>query len=118
MVRVRNPVASRKRRKRLFKRAKGFTGDRKNHACLTQDAVMKALAFNYRDRKKKKGAFRRLWIIRIGIATKAHGISYSKFVHGLALSGCTVNRKMLSNLAIEDPKGFTVIVERAKRALA
>lgn len=118
MVRVTNPVASRRRRKRLLKRAKGFTGDRKNHVRLTQDAVMKAMAFNYIHRKKKKGDFRRLWITRIGVAAKVNGMSYSKFIHGMTKAGCVLNRKMLSDLAIQDPTAFSAVVTQAKQALA
>lgn len=117
MVRVRNQVASRRRRKRLLKRAKGFTGDRKNHVRLTKDAVMKAMAFSYAHRKKKKGDFRRLWIVRIGIAAKVNGISYSKFINGLLKAGCGLNRKMLSDLAIQDPKAFSAVADQAKQAL-
>lgn len=117
MVRARNPVASRRRRKKLLKRAKGFTGDRKNHICLTQDAVMKAMAFSYSHRKKKKGDFRRLWIVRIGVAAKANGISYSRLIDGMIKAGCFLNRKMLSDLAIRDPEAFSAVVDRAKQAL-
>ena len=117
MTRVKCAVSSRRRRKRILKRAKGFVGDRKNHIRLTKDAVMKALAFNYAHRKKKKGNFRRLWITRIGVAAKINGISYSKFMRGLKESNCIVNRKMLSDLAFRDPKGFSVLVDRAKQAL-
>ncbi|NGX51575.1 MAG: 50S ribosomal protein L20 [Chlamydiae bacterium] len=118
MVRVRNAVASRRRRKRLLKRAKGFFGDRKNHVRLSSDAVMKALAFSTAHRRKKKGDFRRLWIIRIGIAAKSQGISYSKFINGLMKVGCRINRKMLSDMAIQDPKGFAVVADTAKQAHA
>lgn len=118
MVRVRNTVASRRRRKRLLKRAKGFFGDRKNHVRLTADAVMKAMAFSTAHRRKKKGDFRRLWITRIGVASKAQGISYSKFIHGMARAGCCINRKMLSDMAIRDPKGFAAVADTAKQALA
>lgn len=118
MVRVRNPVASRRRRKKLLKRAKGFVGDRKNHVRLTKDAIMKALAFSYMHRKKKKGDFRRLWIIRIGVAAKTNGISYSKLINGLTKSGCAINRKMLADLAIQDPATFSVVADHAKQVLA
>ena len=118
MARVTNAVASRKRRKRLLKRAKGFTGDRKNHIRLTQDAVMKAMAFSYEHRKKKKNDFRRLWIVRIGIAAKCHGINYSRLIHGLTKAGCGLNRKVLSEMAIQDPKGFAQVAHTAKQALA
>lgn len=118
MVRVKSCVASRKRRKRLLKRAKGFIGDRKNHLRLTSDAVMKALAFNYIHRKQKKRNFRRLWIVRIGISAKINGISYSKMMNGLKKSGCTLNRKVLAQLAITDPAGFSEVAQVAKLGLA
>ena len=117
MVRVRSRVASRKRRKKLLKRAKGFVGDRKNHVRLTQDAVMKAMAFSTIHRKKKKGDFRRLWITRIGVAAKSQGISFSKLIHGLKKAGVLIDRKMLSDLSIRDPKSFAEIADTAKAAL-
>src|ERR1700722_6106644 len=118
MVRITNAVASHRRKKRLYKRAKGFVGDRKNHLRLTQDAVMKALAYNYRHRKQKKREFRSLWIMRISAAAKIHGISYSKFIHGLIKARCELNRKMLADMAIRDPNSFAAVVGRAKEALA
>jgi len=117
MVRITNAVASRRRKKRLLKRAKGFVGDRKNHVRLSSDAVMKAMAFSTAHRKKKKGAFRRLWVTRLGIAAKSQGISYSRFINGLVKSKCCINRKMLSDMAIQDPQGFIAIVDKAKQAL-
>lgn len=117
MTRVKKAVASRRRRKRLLKRAKGFVGDRKNHVRLTADAVMKAMAFSTMHRKKKKNDFRRLWITRISVAAKARGISYSRLINGLTKAGCLINRKVLSNMAIEDPKSFEAVVETAKQAL-
>ena len=117
MVRVRSRVASRKRRKRLLKRAKGFVGDRKNHVRLTQDAVMKAMAFSTMHRRKKKGDFRRLWITRIGVAAKSQGISYSKLINGLTKAGVLIDRKMLSDIAIRDPKSFAAVADTAKTAL-
>ena len=118
MVRVTNAVASRRRRKRLLKRAKGFTGDRKNHVRLAQDAVMKAMAFSTEHRRKKKGDFRRLWITRVGVAAKANGLSYSRLIDGLTKAGCSINRKMLSEMAISDPQSFATIANTAKQALA
>lgn len=118
MVRVTNAVAVNRSRKRLFKRAKGFVGDRKNHLRLTKDAVMSALAFNYRHRKQKKRDFRRLWIIRIGVAAKINGLSYSKLIDGLSKAGCLLNRKMLSDMAIRDPGSFATVAGTAKQALA
>lgn len=118
MVRVTNAVATRRRKKRLLKRAKGFWGDRKNHLKMTKDAVMRALAFNYVHRKQKKRDFRRLWITRLSAASKIHGISYSKLVYGLKKSRCELDRKMLAEMAISDPDAFKQVVSRAKEALA
>ena len=118
MVRVTNAVASNRSKKRLLKRAKGFVGDRKNHLRLTSDAVMSAMAFNYRHRKLRKRDFCKLWIMRIGVAAKINGISYSKFINGLKKAGCSLNRKMLSELAIRDPQSFAAIAGSAKQALA
>lgn len=117
MVRATNAVASHRRKKRLYKRAKGFVGDRKNHLRLTTGAVMRAMAYNYRHRKEKKRDFRRLWIMRIGAAAKINGISYSKFIHGLMKAGCGLDRKILADMAIRDPIAFSAIVDHAKQAL-
>ena len=118
MVRVTCAVASRRRRKRLLKRAKGFHGDRKNHLRQTASAVMKALAFNYRDRKKRKSTFRRLWIVRIGVAAKLNGLSYSRLIDGLSKSDCGIDRKMLADLAVHDMDAFAAVANQAKAALA
>jgi large subunit ribosomal protein L20 len=118
MARVTCAVSSRKRRKRILKLAKGFYGDRKNHIRLTKDAVMKALAYNYIHRKKKKSDFRKLWIIRINSAARINGISYSKLIAGLKKAKCLIDRKILAELAISDPNAFTQIVDSAKKALA
>ncbi len=117
MVRVTNAVASHRRKKRLFKLAKGFVGDRKNHLRLTSDAVLRALAYNYRHRKLKKREFKSLWIVRISAAAKIHGLSYSKLINGLNKAKCELNRKMLADLAVTDPKAFGLVVEKAKAAL-
>ncbi|MCX6988987.1 MAG: 50S ribosomal protein L20 [Chlamydiia bacterium] len=118
MVRVTNSVATHRRKKRLLKQAKGFVGDRKNHLRLTADAVMSAMAFNYVHRKQKKRDFRKLWTIRLSVAAKMQGISYSKFINGLKRAGCLLNRKMLSEMAIRDPNSFAVVAGAAKQALA
>lgn len=118
MVRATNAVASHRRKKRLYKLAKGFVGDRKNHLRLTSDAVMRALAYNYRHRKLRKREFRSLWITRISAAAKIHGISYSKFIYGLKKAKCELDRKILSEMAIHDPMGFAAVIGRAKEALA
>lgn len=118
MVRVTCAPASRRSRKRLLKKAKGFWGDRKNHVRQAGNAVMSAMANNYRHRKLKKREFRSLWVTRIGVAAKINGISYSKFIHGLQKAGCDLNRKMLSEMAIHDPTGFSAVATMAKQALA
>lgn len=118
MVRVTNAVAAHRRRKRILKQAKGFWGDRKNHLRLSKEAVMRALAFSWIHRKQKKRNFRSLWIMRLSAATKIHGISYSKFIHGLKLAQCELDRKVLADMAIRDPDGFARVVEMSKKALA
>lgn len=118
MVRVTCAVSSRRRRKKLLKKAKGFFGDRKNHLRQTKNAVMAAMKYNYIHRKKKKSEFRRLWIIRIGVAAKINGISYNKLIHGLSKANCKLNRKMLADMAIFDPAAFTAACDVAKKAIA
>ena len=118
MVRITSATASHKRIKRLKKRAKGFWGDRKNHKRLTQGAVMKAKQYNYTHRKHKKRDFRKLWITRLAAAAKINGISYSKMICGLKKLGCDLNRKMLSDLAIKNPKSFAQVLDQTKAALA
>ncbi len=117
MARVKCSVASRKRRKKVLKLAKGFYGDRKNHFRQSKNAVMKALAYNYIHRKDKKADFRKLWIIRINVAAKINGISYSKLMNGLKKAKCMINRKVLADLAINDPAAFSEITNHAKKAL-
>lgn len=111
-------VSSRRRTKRLLKKAKGFYGDRKNHVRQAHNAVMSAMAFNYKHRKQRKSEFRQLWIMRIGVAAKLNGLSYSRLINGLQKAGCEINRKMLAELALHDPAGFAVVASSAKKALA
>jgi large subunit ribosomal protein L20 len=118
MTRVTCAASSRKRRKRMLKRAKGFFGDRKNHVRQSANAVMSALSFNYRHRKQKKRDFRSLWISRVGVAAKVNGMSYSKLIHGLKIAGVDLNRKMLAEMAVHDPESFKMVTEKAKVALA
>ena len=117
MVRATSSVARHRRKKRLFKLAKGFWGDRKNHLRLTMDAVATALSNNYKHRKRKKRDFRALWITRLGVAAKIHGMSYNKLIYGLKKAGCLLNRKVLSEMAIQDPQGFAAVAAEAKKAL-
>ena len=105
------------RRKKVLKLAKGFWGRRKNCVRTAKDAVAKAGKYAYRDRKVRKREFRRLWITRISAAVRAEGITYSRFINGLKKAGIGLDRKALSNLAIEDPKAFNGIVDQAKKAL-
>lgn len=118
MVRVTNAVASRKRKKRIRKAAKGYWGDRKNHLRITKTALIKSMAYSYEHRRRKKRDFRRLWITRLSVATKMNGISYSRFINGLSKAGCLLDRKMLSEMAIKDPQGFSSVVDVAKAAVA
>jgi large subunit ribosomal protein L20 len=101
-----------------MKLAKGYWGGRSRLFKTAKEAVMKALASSYRDRRRKKGEFRRLWITRISAAVRPEGITYSQFIHGLILADVQLNRKALSNMAIEDPTAFKAVIARAKEALA
>ncbi len=106
------------RRKKILKLAKGFKGRRGTNFKAAKDAVTKALDHAYVGRKDKKGEYRSLWIARINAAVRDEGLSYSRFIDGLSKAGIALNRKALSNMAIEDPKAFKAVVEAAKRALA
>lgn len=106
------------RRKKLLKLAKGFRGDRKSNYKAAKDAVVKALSHAYVDRRDRKGDFRALWISRINAAVRDEGMTYSTFINGCTKAGIAVNRKALSNMAIEDPTAFKAVVEAAKKALA
>ena len=105
------------RRVKLLKLAKGFKGDRKSNYKAAKDAVVKALDHSYVGRKLKKRDYRSLWIARINAAVRAEGMSYSRFIDGLVKAGVTLNRKALSNMAIEDPVALKAVVEVAKNAV-
>ncbi|MBQ5531525.1 MAG: 50S ribosomal protein L20 [Kiritimatiellae bacterium] len=115
-MRVTNAPASRERRRRRLELAKGFYGARSKLFRTATEAVDRAMRLATEHRKLKKRDFRQLWIARINAAARAEGISYSKFMAGLAKAGSTLNRKMLSEIAIRDPEGFKQIVETAKKA--
>ena len=117
MARVKGAMMSRKRRKKILKLAKGYWGSKSKHFRVANQAVMKSLSYAYTGRKLKKRDFRSLWITRISAACKLNGMNYSTFMNGLTKAGITLNRKMLSEIAIHDPAGFTAIVEKAKAAL-
>ena len=116
MSRATNAPASRERRRRRLELAKGFRGPRSKNFRQATEAVDRARRLATAHRKLKKRDFRKLWIARINAATRAEGIGYSKFMAGLIKAGCILNRKMLSEIAINDPAGFKAIVELAKNA--
>jgi large subunit ribosomal protein L20 len=118
MARVKGGIVSRKRRKKILKLAKGYFGAKHLLYRTAKEQVMNSLAYAYRDRRRKKRDFRKLWITRINAAARLNGLSYSKLINGLALANIEVNRKMLSDIAIQDPKGFAQICKQAKDALA
>ncbi len=116
MARVKNSVATRARRKKVLKRAKGYFGSKHLLFKTAKEQVLRSLRYSYIDRKKLKSDYRKLWIKRINAACRLNDISYSKFIDGLNKANIKVNRKMLSELAINDPKAFTKLVETAKKA--
>lgn len=117
MPRTKGGIVSRRRRKKVLKLAKGYFGSKHTLFRTANAQVMKSLSYAYRDRKQNKRNFRRLWIARISAASKLNGISYSKLMHGLKLANIDINRKMLSEIAICDPAGFTKLCETAKSHL-
>lgn len=114
MPRSVNAVASRRRRKKILKAAKGYFGARNNVYTVAKNAVEKGLQYAYRDRKNKKRAFRSLWIARINAGARQHGMSYSRFMHKLSQSGSSLNRKVLADLAMNHPATFKTIVDSLK----
>lgn len=118
MPRATNSPASRKRRKQVLKRARGFYGSRSKLIRTAHDAVDKANAFAYTGRKQKKRQYRRLWTVRINAACRSQGINYSQFMHGLKLAGIELDRKVLADMAVRDSEGFAALVEEVKGALA
>ena len=117
MARVKGALATRKRRKKILKLAKGYYGAKSKLFRTAKQAVMKSGQYAYIGRKQKKRDFRRLWITRISAACKANGVNYSTFMNGLKKANIELNRKMLSEIAIADPAAFTSLVEKAKAAL-
>ena len=114
MPRSSNSVASRKRRKKILKKAKGYFGRRKNVYTVAKNAVEKGLSYAYRDRKTKKRVFRSLWITRINAAARQHGLSYSELINQLKVKGIEINRKVLADLAMNDSEKFSEIVKSIK----
>lgn len=117
MARVKGAMMTRKRRNKTLKLAKGYFGAKSKHFKMAKQAVMKSGQYAYIGRKQKKRDFRKLWITRISAAAKMNGMNYSTFMNGVNKAGINLNRKMLSEIAISDPAGFTSIAEKAKAAL-
>ena len=117
MARVKRGVTSHAKHKKVLDAAKGYYGRRKNTIRIAKQAVEKAMQYAYRDRKNKKRTFRALWIQRLNAAVREHGLTYSRFIDGLAKAGIEVDRKVLSDLAIREPEAFAAIVAQAKAAL-
>ena len=118
MARVKGSVATRKRRKRILKLAKGYYGAKHKLFKTAKEQVMNSYYYAFRDRRQQKRDFRKLWIARINAAARMNGLSYSKLMHGLKLADIEVNRKMLADIAIADAAAFTALAEEAKKALA
>ncbi len=114
MARVKGAMKTRARHKKILKLAKGYRGAKSKLYKTANQAVMKSLVYAYRDRKAKKREFRQLWIARINAATRANGMSYSRFMNGLKKNGIEINRKMLSEIAIADPEAFAKLVEKVR----
>ena len=117
MARIKGGQNAKKRHNRTLKLAKGYRGARSKQYRVAKQSVMRALTSSYAGRKQKKRQFRQLWIARINAAARIHDMSYSNLMHGLKVAGVSINRKMLSEIAIHDEKGFENIVNTAKKAL-
>jgi large subunit ribosomal protein L20 len=118
MARVKRGVTSHARHAKVIKKAKGYYGRRKNTIRIARQAVEKAGQYAYRDRKVRKRNFRALWIQRINAATREHGLTYGRFIHGLDLAGVEVDRKVMADLAVHEPDSFKALVDKAENALA
>ena len=118
MARVKGAMMTRKRRNKVLKLAKGYWGSKSKHFKMAKQAVMKSGVYAYAGRKQKKRNYRRLWISRLSAAVAPFGMNYSTFMNGVKKAGITMNRKMLSEMAIADQTAFAAVVEAAKKALA
>ena len=117
MPRVKRGVHSRKRKRQVFERAKGYVGARHKRLRVAREQLLHSGQYAYRDRRAKKRDFRRLWITRIGAATRQHGMSYSTFIRGLKVAEVDLDRKVLADMAVRDPDGFKGLVEVARNGL-
>ena len=118
MTRVKRSVHARKKRRATIELAKGYRGEAHSNYKRAKEAVMKADAYAYRDRRNRKRDFRRLWITRINAAARQNGMSYSQFIHGMGLAGIELDRKVLADIAVRDPETFRRFAERAREASA
>jgi large subunit ribosomal protein L20 len=118
MARVKRAVHAKKKRREILERAKGYYGSRSRRVRVANEQVMHSGVYAYRDRRDRKGQFRRLWITRIGAAARQNGLSYSQFVHGLGRAGIDLDRKVLADLAVSDPTAFANLAQAARDALA
>jgi len=116
-MRVKTGVVRRRRHKRLLKKARGFYSGRRKHFRKAKEQLERSMVYAYRDRKQKKREFRKLWIIRINAAARLNDISYSRFMHGLKLANIELDRKILADMAMNEPSAFASVVEAAKSAL-
>ena len=114
MPRANSSVPRKRRHRKVIGEAKGYFGRRKNLYRTAKDAVEKAMQYSYRDRRQKKREFRKLWITRINAASRQHGLSYSRFIHGLKENNIELDRKILADMAIRDPEGFEALVNKVK----
>ncbi len=117
MARVKNAVNAHKKRRVILERAKGYRGQRSRLYRKAKEQVIHSLVYSYRDRRARKGDFRRLWIQRINAGFRANGLTYNRFIQGLGLAGIEVDRRMLAELAVNEPGAFATLVEEAKKAL-
>jgi large subunit ribosomal protein L20 len=117
MARVKRGVMVRKRHKKVMEQAKGFRGSRSRHFKVAHEAVMKSLAYAYRDRRNRKRDFRRLWVQRINAAARLHGLSYSRLINGLKLAGIDLDRKILADMAVRDPDAFGDVIAQVKATM-
>jgi len=116
MARVKRGVTAHAKHKKVLKAAKGYYGRRKSTIRVAKQAVEKAMQYTYRDRKRRKRTFRALWIQRINAATREHGLTYGRFIHGLAQAGIEIDRKVLADIAVHDAAAFKALVEQAAAA--
>lgn len=118
MARVKRSVHAKKKRREVLTQAKGYYGSRSRRYKVAKEQLMHSGMYAYRDRRDRKAQFRRLWIARIGAGSRQHGLSYSRFMHGLGQAGIELDRKVLADMAIRDPGAFGQLVEAAKAALS